>query len=293
MTATTSAAQVTLREAGPDDVEACAQICFDAFGGIQDHHRFPRDFPALEAAMGIMQAWIPHPEVWGMVAEVDGRVVGSNFLDERDAIHGVGPITIDPAAQNMGIGRKLMEAVIERGAGARGIRLLQDGFHMRSLSLYSSLGFEVTTSCVLVRGQPRSAPDGAVTVRPVTEDDLEECAALCQRVHGFPRTGALRDAVHATAPFAALRDGRIVAYVTAANFWPMAHGVGETDDDIEALLLGAAAAIGEPIALLVPLRSELFRWSLREGLRAVKPMNIMVRGDYQEPQGAWFPSVLY
>ena len=30
-----------------------------------------------------------------------------------------------------------MEAVIERGKDAPGIRLLQDGFHMRSLSLYT------------------------------------------------------------------------------------------------------------------------------------------------------------
>ena len=36
-----------------------------------------------------------------------------------------------------------MEAVIERGEGAPGIRLLQDAFHMRSLSLYTSLGFDV------------------------------------------------------------------------------------------------------------------------------------------------------
>jgi GNAT superfamily N-acetyltransferase len=146
--ATTGAEQVTLREAEPRDLEACAQICFDAFGAIHDHHRFPRDFPALEAAVGMLSAWIPHPAVWGVVAEVDGRIVGSNFLDERDPIRGVGPITIDPGAQNIGVGRKLMDAVLERGAGARGIRLLQDGFHMRSLSLYSSLGFDVTASCM-------------------------------------------------------------------------------------------------------------------------------------------------
>ena len=73
----------------------------------------------------------------------------------------------------------------------------------------------------------------------------------------------------------------------------MAHGVAETDDDLEALLLGAAAEADEPLALLVPLQSHLFRWSLERGLRAVKPMNVMARGDYQDPRGAWFPSVLY
>src|SRR5437763_13380755 len=125
-TSTAGAGQVTLRGVEPRDAEACARICFEAFGAIHDHHRFPRDFPSLEAAVGLMSMWIPHPAVWGVVAELDGRVVGSNFLDERDPIRGVGPITIDPAAPNKGIGRMLMEAVLARGRGAPGIRPVQD-----------------------------------------------------------------------------------------------------------------------------------------------------------------------
>ena len=89
------------------------------------------------------------------------------------------------------------------------------------------------------------------------------------------------------------RVGKGVAYASAVSFWPMDHGVAESEDDMNGLLLGAAAAIEEPIALLVPLRSGLFRWCLEEGLRLVKPMNLMAFGDYREPQGAWFPSVLY
>jgi GNAT superfamily N-acetyltransferase len=292
-TSTAGPGLVTLREAEPADLEACAQICFEAFGDIHDHHRFPRDFPALEAAMGMLGAWIPHPAVWGVVAEVDGRIVGSNFLDERDPIRGVGPITIAPTGQNAGVGRRLMEAVLERGEGARGIRLLQDGFHMRSLSLYSKLGFDVTASCVVMHGTARSGPITGVEVRPLGEHDLEECEALCKEVHGFERTGALRDAIQAFAPFAAVRDGRIVAYATTLTFWPMAHGVAEHEEDMQALLLGAAAVLDESLALLVPLRSGLFPWCLEQGLRAVKPMNVMARGEYQEPRGSWFPSVLY
>jgi GNAT superfamily N-acetyltransferase len=113
---------VTLRQAVPGDAEACAQIVFDAFGGIQDYHQFPRDFPTLEAAAGLIGAWIPHPEIWGVVAEVDGRIVGSNFLDERDPIRGVGPITVDPEGQNAGVGRKLMGAVFDAYLLANGPR---------------------------------------------------------------------------------------------------------------------------------------------------------------------------
>jgi GNAT superfamily N-acetyltransferase len=286
-------AEVTLREVRPEDADECARIVFEAFADIHDHHRFQRDFPVRVAAEALIAAWIPHPQVWGVVAERNGKIVGSNFLDERDPIAGVGPITVDPQGQNSGVGRKLMQAVIERGTDAPGIRLLQDGFHMRSLSLYSSLGFDVTASCVVMSGRPRDGAVAGFEVRAVTEEDVGACQALCKQVHGFERTGALRDMI--AGPFtayAALRDGRIVAYAAAANFWPMAHGVADDDEAMQALLLGAAAEVGD-IALLVPLRSELFRWSLEQGLRAVKPMNVMARGEYAEPQGSWFPSVLY
>jgi predicted N-acetyltransferase YhbS len=292
-TTTAEAKQVTLRPIEPGDAEACAKICFEAFGGIHDYHRFPRDFPALEAAAGLMAMWIPHPSVWGVVAEIDGRIVGSNFLDERDPIPGVGPITVAPEGQNTGVGRKLMEAVIERGQGAPSIRLAQDGFHMRSLSLYASLGFDVTASCVVMSGKPRDGAVAGIDVRPLTEDDLEQCEALCKKVHGFARTGALRDCLQAFSPFGALRDGRIVAYASTLTFWPMAYGVAENEEDMKALLLGAAASVDDPIGLLVPLRSGLFRWCLEQGLRGVKPMNVMTRGEYEEPRGSWFPSVLY
>src|SRR4051812_12363938 len=88
--------QVVLRSVEPDDAPALAQILFDAFGAIHDHHRFERDFPVLGAATGMMEMWVPHRSVWGVVAESEGQIVGSNFLDERDPIRGVGPITVNP-----------------------------------------------------------------------------------------------------------------------------------------------------------------------------------------------------
>jgi predicted N-acetyltransferase YhbS len=286
-------AEVTLRTIEPADAADAAQIIFDAFGAIQDHHRFERDFPAIEAASGLANMFIPQPMVWGVVAEIGGRIVGSNFLDERSPIRGVGPITVAPQGQNHGVGRKLMRAVLERGEGAPGIRLLQDAFHMRSLSLYESLGFDVKDPVALVTGKPRSGPDRRVEVRRLEENDLEECEALCRHVHGYERTNELRDAVQAFTPFVAVRNGGIVAYASTISFWPMNHGVAKSDHDMAALLLGSAAAVEEPLAFLVPLRSSLFRWCLEEGLRLVKPMNLMALGDYRDPQGGWFPSVLY
>ena len=140
-----SAEAVQLRPIEPGDRDAAARIVYEAFAGIHDHHRFPRDFPTLEAATHLVGSFIAHPLIWGVVAEREGRIVGSNFLDERGPVRGVGPITVDLEVQAAGVGRRLMQAVIERGADAAGIRLLQDSFNMQSLALYASLGFEVAS----------------------------------------------------------------------------------------------------------------------------------------------------
>ena len=58
---TPAAGEVTLRPVEPADAGDCAQIVFDAFGTLHDHHRFQRDFPALEAAAGLLNVFIPIP----------------------------------------------------------------------------------------------------------------------------------------------------------------------------------------------------------------------------------------
>ena len=285
-----------IRMIEPADRDECARILYEAFGAIHDQHRFARDFPTLEAAGQLATAFISHPSIWGVVAERDGRIVGSNFLDERGPIRGLGPITVDLEAQGHGVGRRLMEAALQRGREAEGIRLFQDAFNVGSLSLYASLGFEVREPAVVISGRPRSSPTPGVEVRPLEERDLRECEELCVRVHGFERTNELRDAleVPVLSPFVVVRDGRITAYATTLTFFPAAYGVAETEDDMGALVLGALAAGEEPASFLLPLRqSGLFRWCLGEGLRVVKPMTYMTLGQYREPKGCWVPSVLY
>jgi GNAT superfamily N-acetyltransferase len=296
--AASTAAAVRLRPIEPADRDPAARILFEAFAEIHDRHRFPRDFPTLEVATELVEIFTAHPRIWGVVAELDGHVVGSNFLDERGPVVGVGPITVDPGAQAQGVGRRLMEAVIERGAEAAGIRLLQDSFNTASLAVYASLGFEVREPMVVMGGSLHEAARGAtagVEVRALTESDVAACEELCLRVHGFERSAELRDALAAPgfAPTVALRDGQAVAYATTLSAFPAAYAVAASQEDMSALIAGALAG-GEPASFLLPTRqSELLRWCLDAGLRVVKPMTYMARGDYREPTGAWLPTVLY
>jgi hypothetical protein len=90
------------------------------------------------------------------------------------------------------------------------------------------------------------------------------------------------------------RHGRIVGYLAAPGAWRANHGVAETPAEMTALLAGAAALRGAPIGLLLPTRqSDVLRWCLEAGMRAVKPMLLLARGAYRVPARCWVPSAQY
>jgi len=282
---------LTLRTGTPDDAPELGRICYEAFAAISSKHNFPRDFPNAEVATGLTSFLLGHPEFHSVVAEREGRILGSNFLDERSPIAGVGPITVDPGAQDRGVGRRLMSAVLDRAAerGYAGVRLVQAGYHTRSLSLYVSLGFQVREPLANMQGEvPRVTIPGR-SVRAALAADLEACNRVCQRVHGHHRSGDVRDAIAAGTATVVEHDGRITGYATSLSFF--GHAVGETDDDVKALI-GAASSFDGP-GILVPARSPLFAWCLSQGLRTMQTLTLMSVGLYSEPRGAFLPSILY
>jgi predicted N-acetyltransferase YhbS len=281
-----------LRPGIPEDAEVCGSICYEAFRSIAGEHAFPPDFPAPEVAAGLLSTLLRHPGFYSVVAEVNGTVVGSNFLDERSAIRGVGPVTVDPAVQNSGVGRILMQDVIQRAADekAPGVRLLQAGYHRRSLSLYAKLGFQVRDVLACMQGTPPKDRISGHRVRRATTADLPACTAVCRRVHAHDRAGEVRDALAQGTALVVEHDGRISGYATDLAFF--AHAVGENNEDIKALIT-AADAFGGPGVLVPVTNAELFRWCLERGLQVVHTMTLMTIGLYSSPQGAYLPSVLY
>ena len=130
---------VTLRPGNAADGQRCGEICYDAFKAIAAQHNFPPDFPSPEVPTGLLA----HPGFYSVVAEIECKIVGSNFLDELSTIAGLGPITVDPCLQNRAIGRQLMQVALDRvkERSFPGVRLPQSAYHSRSLSLYARLGF--------------------------------------------------------------------------------------------------------------------------------------------------------
>ena len=283
---------VKVRQATPLDVEQAASICYHAFHKINTDHNFPPDIPAPEMAAGFLSILFNHPGFYCVVAEENGRIIGSNCLDERSPIAGIGPITIDPGTQNRGVGRMLMDAVIHRSDERKfpGVRLVQAAFHNRSLSLYTKLGFDTREPLSCMQGPRIGKRVEGCTVRPAVMKDVEACNAVCMAVHGHHRGGELADAIQQNTAYVVERHGRITGYTSQMGFF--GHTVGESNLDVQALI--AAADHFDGSGILLPTRNAaLFRWCLDHGLRVTQPMTLMTRGLYGEPAGSYLTSVLF
>ncbi len=284
--------RLNLRPVGISDADACGAICFEAFKAISTEHNFPWDLPSSEIAIGLMRGLLASSGFYGVVAEDDGKIVGSNFLDERGPIGGVGPITVNPTVQNHGIGRRLMLAVLDRAAERRfaGVRLVQSAYHNRSLCLYTMLGFETREPLSKINGKPLGLRFPGYDVRPASEADVAKCVALCRRIHGHDRGGELRDAIAQGTARVVEHLGEITGYATDIAFF--GHAVSETNQGLKALIGGAPTFPAG--GFLLPTRNgELFRWCLQHGLRLVHQMTLMTIGLYNEPAGVYLPSVLF
>jgi hypothetical protein len=185
-----------------------------------------------------------------------------------------------------------MQAVMARAAERKfaGIRLVQSAYHNRSLSLYAKLGFVVREPLSCMQGPAVQKTLPGYQVRPALAEDLPACNHLCLRVHGHDRGRELNDAIQHGTAVVAEYAGSITAYASSVAYF--GHSVGETNEDLKALIAAATAFQGPGI--LVPSRnSGLFRWCLENGLRVVQPATLMTMGLYNEPAGAYLPSILF
>jgi predicted N-acetyltransferase YhbS len=294
---------LTLRPGRIDDADEVGRIIFEAFSTIAEKHSFPPDFPSANIGRSVASSCLSDSRIYSVVAEdiTNGEdksvIVGSNFLDERsNMVAGVGPLTIDPKYQNKGTGRQLMINVIQRAQNKnfQAIRLLQASYHNRSLALYASLGFEAREPISNMQGKPIREIIPGRSVRVTNESDVESCNAICKAVHGHDRSWELNDSIKQGTAKVVLHGGKITGYTTGLAYFN--HSVGLTNDDLKALICSPTDeddSYGGP-GILIPTRNTaLFRWCLDNGLRLVQQLILMTIGMYNEPAGAYMPSILY
>ncbi len=280
-----------LREARPEDLAACGAAMYQAFRSIAERHGFPPDFPDAQTATGLLGMLLEAPGFDAVVVEEGGEVLGSVFVSRRSVVGGISVVTVDPKAQDRGLGKQLtqrgMEMLHKQGHARQ--QLIQAAYHNRSLCLYAKLGFVAADMLTNVTGDPFKADMPGRRVRPAEERDASACNELCRRVHGFERAGEVANAIAQGSAMVVESSGRITGYTTGVGF--IGHGAGESNDDLKALI-GSGNEFAGPGILIPASNGELFRWCLDNGLSVVQQMVLMDTAPSGPPNGAYWPAVL-
>lgn len=120
--------------ATPDQIPHLGDICHRAFSALHDRFGVERDIPDAEVGSMILSQTVKRPDYTGVMAVLDGRIVGSNFLTFADEVAGAGPITVEPELQSNGIGRALMQWAVDEAKRRkiRETRLFQEALNTTS-----------------------------------------------------------------------------------------------------------------------------------------------------------------
>ena len=285
---------LTIRPIEPDDAESCGKIGYEAHKAISSAHGYPSEQPTEEHGIGLIRMLLSNPNSWGVLAEREGKVLGSIFLHKfpPSPVAVIGPLTVHPSAEG-GVGKALMDAALGQAhkQGHDQVRLVQSPSHIRSFVLYTKCGFILREPLFLMQGQPLKAQYNGDNVHQVRDDsDVSACNELCRQVHGFTREGELHQAKDQGAAITIERDGQTSGY--AAGIGLFGHAVAKSNEDLKALIASAQIILGP--GFFVPARNhELLNWLLENGFRIAWPANLMSLGPYQEPRMPFLPSLAY
>jgi GNAT superfamily N-acetyltransferase len=162
----------------------------------------------------------------GFVAEEGGAVIGTGLCWKQGDKHAsLGAIIVSPEHQGKGIGRQLMNRVLEELAG----RCTLLNATTAGQPLYESLGFKATSTIhqhqgTMVATLPVALAEGE-SIRPITADDIAKLVTLANHATGMSRGDVLKQ-LACTAEGAALEcDGELVGFSMMRRFG-LGHAIG-------------------------------------------------------------------
>jgi GNAT superfamily N-acetyltransferase len=280
-----------------NDAKNCGKIGYQAHKTISSAHGYPSEQPSEEFGIGLIRSLLENPNSWGVLAERQGKTLGSIFLHKfpPSPVAVIGPLTVHPSAEGGGVGRMLMDAALTQAYEQNydQIRLVQSPSHIRSFVLYTKCGFTLREPLLLMQGQPLKNINNtsSANFHPVRNDnDVSVCNELCKSVHGFSREMELRQAKDQGVATMIEQDGVVTGY--AAGLGILGHAVAKSNEELKALIINASAILGP--GFFVPARNhELVNWLFKNAFQIGWPANLMTIGPYQDPVTPFLPSLAY
>jgi ribosomal protein S18 acetylase RimI-like enzyme len=290
-------AAVTLRPIEERDVERAGDVNFVAFyQSAVAHGQRPNVGTPNESRRYIRHLHAFDP-LGGIVAEENGEIVGIGWLHPRGPVATIGPLAVDPRMQGRGIGRLLLERLIEvAGRGVPQIRLVHESHNAVSLGLYLRTGFRVVAPLLdleLAAGSslvPPALPRGTV-IRPASDgEDRSRVIQRDARAFGAQRPQSIDLYLQSGRVLVAARADALVGYALGIGFHGAAHLGSASAEDAD-VLLALLATLGDELStegntvrILVPAGDRrLVDDVLRLGFRVVRACHYMVRGGGTSP----------
>ena len=230
----------------------------------------------------------------GIVAENEQGVVGCAIIwpwgEERSTL---GLVIVDPACQGQGIGKKLMEGLLEKVPDGN-VRL-----HATEMGkgLYEKYGFVV--QCSVFQHQIAQLPDiqapvlaeGEV-IRPLREDELPALIESDYQSHGLLRPALWQDLFRTADALLVLeKEGQAQGYMTLRKFGrgnvigPMLAKDQQTAQKL--FCYGASQLTGQFVRIDTYGNTPFSDWLVTQGLPSIDAPLMMVRGTpWQRPAGA-------
>ena len=293
---------MTIRSMQEGDIPRVGEIMVTAFNDVFRRHGYPEPFPSAEVGISLARGYLSLEPGQCFTASLYGQIVGSGFLHLRGSSAGIGPITVDPTCQRNGIGRAIMQAVIDAGSQCRSLRLVQDSFNVVSFPLYTKLNFVVRgTAASLVGHEIHAARVVSVEIREWTAQDIGMVAALDTELTGIERVQDFRyflDQPPQLIGFVAGKPAGYLCYLrTGAGTFLGPAAATEQSVLRELILRAAELEQGKALRLRFPTRhAELLQELLALGFQVESLQTYMVRGPWEVPPGvdllALFPEAL-
>lgn len=295
-----------IRWDGEAETKTLARICHEAFTNVAETHGgMPSDFPSLEiAASFIGSCRAQRASVWGFVALLGSTILGSNYVHGANGgdVASIGPISVDVNHSGRNVGRKLMDAALNKAKSLmpKSIRLVQTGYNLRSLSLYTKLGFDVQEHLVTLNNAKSATFAQQVdmlnlSLRQAVESDVGAMNSLCFQVCGIRRIGDVRQAIDSgsgkvvVTTASSSSEEELVGYCTGLGY--IHHAVALSNDALKLMIISQRGSIGGTGFNIPSRNSELFRWCLSMGFVVQQSLTLMSMGYYEEPNGYWLPSI--
>jgi GNAT superfamily N-acetyltransferase len=175
--------EASLRTMSREDMEEVREVGQVAWSDLAMHD-IGRRFKYPKRSERIIEAYLTTDPGGCIVAEVEGKIVGSAFCHAWGKVGWTGPLEVLPSYQDHGIGRKLLGVcesyLLERGCTAIGLETM---CHLpKNLHFYMSSGYRTGPTTLIMEKVLRHEPSDTSGVREIVSGEIAAGMGIVTRL---------------------------------------------------------------------------------------------------------------